>query len=166
MNEKRSVKEVFESQGYRKPGKRLIIASIILLLGIIIFLAYYLFYYYTPCYEKECFEKAILKCKRVSWTKDDAQSSWFYRIYGNAQGESCRIEVTLVKMKHGTTDSERLQGKQMICTHKKGETRFPEENIKDCSGALKEEMQDIIIQRMHNYLLKNVGEIKTEFTKV
>ena len=31
------------------------------------------------------------------------------------------------------------------------------------SGDLKGDLQDIIIQRMHNYLLKNVGEIREEF---
>ena len=66
-------------------------------------------------------------------------------------------------MKEGTIEADKLQGKKMVCTVQKGETQFPEKNIAQCTGELKEELQDIIIQRMHNYLLQNVGEIKEEF---
>ena len=69
----------------------------------------------------------------------------------------------ILKMMEGTIDSENLQGMKMICTVSKGETQFPEKDISRCSGELREELQDLIIQRMHNYLLKNVGEIQQEF---
>jgi len=54
----------------------------------------------------------------------------------------------------------------MLCIIPKEEISFPEKDISRCTGLLKEEMQDLIIQRMHNYLLKNVGQISQEFERI
>lgn len=80
--------------------------------------------------------------------------------------DSCKIEVKLLEVKQGTIDSEKLEGEKMLCTVLKADTRFPEKDISRCTGMLKEDMQDLIIQRMHNYLLENVGEIKQEFSAI
>ena len=61
---------------------------------------------------------------------------------------------------------ERLQNKEMVCIVSKGNSQTIEEDVSKCSGVLKGELQDIIIQRMHNYLLENIGEIKEEFVSV
>ena len=105
----------------------------------------------------------IEKCSRYSWIKDDSQARWMYNINGADGNSRCNIDVTLVSLKQGGIDNEKLQGKSMICSVLKTEAENPEKDLVRCSGELKEGIQEIIIQRMHNYLLENFGEIKNEF---
>jgi hypothetical protein len=151
------------SQGYTQPKKRVGIALIILIIALILFSGYFLFFYSKPVSTIEEFVEATNHCNDVSWVREDAQAAWLYIVKGSEKGDACKIEVRLLQMKEGTIEAEKLQGKKMICDVKKGEERFPEKDISRCTGELKEELQDIIIQRMHNYLLQNVGEIKEEF---
>lgn len=153
----------FKKQGYDKIQRRVGIALIILILALIAFTLYFLVFYAKPVINSEEFLNAMNSCKRVSWIREDSQASWLYTITGNAKGDACEVEVQLLKMKEGTIDSEKLQGKEMTCVLLKSDTRFPEKDISKCEGELRGDLQDIIIQRMHNYLLKNVGEIREEF---
>ena len=143
--------------------KRVGIALVILIFVLIIFTGYFLIFYERPCNNVDCFVDAIKNCRPVSWVRQDEQASWLYIIKGNTIGDSCKIQVKLLEVKQGTIDSEILEGKKMMCVQQKGDTRFPEKDISSCTGVLKEELQDLIIQRMHNYLLENVGEIRDEF---
>ena len=139
----------------------LIIIGVILILGAV----YYLIFSVKACDTKECFEKAILNCKRVSWMRQDEQAAWNYKIIGRGE-ESCTVEVSLLKLNKGKIDSEKLIGKEMTCDLIKGSTDFPEKDISRCHGVLKEEMQDVIIQRMHDYLLQNVGKLEEGLDKI
>tara|TARA_Y100000310_G_scaffold268360_1_gene280933 strand:+ start:1397 stop:1918 length:522 start_codon:yes stop_codon:yes gene_type:complete len=154
---------LLKSQGYKNPQKRVGFALTIIIIALIAFSGYFLFFYSRPVNTSEEFLDAMANCRDVSWIREDAQASWLYKIKGGINGDACEIEVVLLKMKEGTIESEKLQGKTMTCSFQKGESRFPEKDISRCSGVLKEELQDIIIQRMHNYLLQNVGEIREEF---
>lgn len=136
---------------------------IIIIIVLILTAGYFLFSYVKTCNTKECFEKAIVNCKRASWIREDDQASWSYIIL-NSRGKSyCNVQIKLLKLNKGTIDSENLQGKEMTCELVKGNTDFPEKDISRCHGLLKEEMQDVLIQRMHNYLLQNVGDIQKSF---
>lgn len=159
-------REVFGSDYHGNTKKRVGLALIILIFALIIFTGYFLFFYERECEDAECFVDAMKNCKAVSWIRSDDQASWLYTIKGRAAGDSCEIEVKLLEVKQGTIDSEKLAGKDMLCTMQKGDTSFPEKDISRCTGQLKEEMQDLIIQRMHNYLLKNVGQISQEFAGI
>ncbi len=162
---KMGVKKILESQGYGKLKTRVGIALIILIIALVIFSIYFLFFYAKPCDDNECFVDAMSSCKRVSLVREDSQSSWLYTIRGS-KNNLCKVEVKLLKIKQGTIDSEDLQGKEMICLVPKANTQFPEKDISKCTGVLKEELQNIIIKRMHDYLLENVGEIKQEFEEL
>lgn len=156
-------REGFNFGSYNKNKKRVGLALIILIIALIIFTGYFLFFYEKQCEDAGCFVDAMKNCRAVSWIRSDDQASWLYEIKWGMAGDSCKIEVKLLEVKQGTIDSERLVGKEMLCTMQKGDTSFPEKDISRCTGLLKEELQDLIIQRMHNYLLKNVGQIKQEF---
>lgn len=156
------VKRIFESQGYGKLKTRVGISLVILIIVLVVFSVYFLFFYAKPCEDNDCFVRARTKCKRVSLVREDSQSSWLYTITGSKSG-LCEVEVKLLKIKQGTIDSENLQGKKMLCSVSKASSQFPEKDISKCTGTLKEELQNIIIKRMHKYLLENVGEIKEEF---
>lgn len=158
------VKKIFESQNYRKLKTRVGISLVVLIIALVIFSVYFLFFYAKPCKNNDCFANAMTNCKRVSLVREDSQSSWLYTISGS-KNDLCKVEVTLLKIKQGTIDSENLQGKKMLCSVPKASSQFPEKDISKCTGILKEELQNIIIERMHNYLLENVGEIKQGFER-
>ena len=158
------VKKVLENQGYGKLKLRVGIALLILILALIIFSGYFLFFYAKPCEDNECFVDAMINCKKVSLIREDSKSSWLYTISGS-KNDLCDVEVKLLKIKQGTIDSEGLQGEEMNCLIPKASSQFPEKDISKCSGKLKQELQDIIIKRMHDYLLENVGEIKEDFAE-
>ena len=139
------------------------VLPIVILLIIILVLIYFLFFYTNACTSKECFYNSLKDCKRTSYVREDERASWFYRITGGSKEYNCKVEVRLLKMKQGTIDIEKLEGKKMSCLVPKDEIEYPERDMTKCAGLLKEELQEILIQRMHNYLLQNLGELKEEF---
>lgn len=163
---KKSLKNLLNKQGYSNLRRRVKIALIILIFALIIFSGYFLFFIEGGCMDSNCFINSMTSCKKVSWIREDAQAAWRYSIKGDAAGDACDVQVTLLEVKEGTIEGSKLNGKSMVCTVQKTDTQFPEKEISQCSGLLKESMQDLIIQRMHNYLLKNVGEIRQEFTAI
>jgi len=158
-----NIKEVLENQGYKGLKKRLLISIAILIIAAILFMIIYLFYYARPCNDSACFSQAMIKCSRVYFIKEDSKASWYYEIKGSSGKDSCIVKIKLLKMNSGDIDTEVLEGTEMTCIVNKGETTAPEENMKSCSGLLKEKLQEIIIDRMHSYLLQNLGEIKESF---
>lgn len=156
------VKKILESQGYGNLKTKVGMALIVLVLALVVFSLWFLFFYAKPCDSEECFVNAMVNCKRVSLVREDSQASWLYTIRGSEK-DLCNVEVKLLKIKQGNMDSENLQGKKMSCLVQKASSQFPEKDISKCTGVLKEELQNIIIKRMHNYLLENVGEIQQEF---
>jgi len=151
---------------FKKLQKKIGISLIFLVIISIAFSAYFLLFYYNPCEDYECFVKSINNCKRISWIREDPRATWLYMIKGDAETNTCEIIVRLLKIKEGDVKNEKLEGKEMICSFKKDNKKFPEEDLSKCSGLLKEELQNEIIQKMHAYLLANVGEIKEGFKGV
>jgi hypothetical protein len=160
------MKDFFEAQGYRNIKKRILIAILILLGLTIIIGIVYLSTFTKQCTNSDCFTESLSNCEKASWIREDAETSWRYVIKGNAENKKCKVEVRLLKVKQGPAGNEELQGETMICKLEKGETQFPEKNLLSCTGKLKEEMQETIIQNMHSYLLENIGEIQEEFDGV
>ena len=151
------------TEDYIKLQKKVGLALVILFVALIIFSVYFLFYYAKPCKDSYCFVDSMVNCKRVSWIREDSQASWVYTIKGKADENSCKVDILLLKLKEGILENEVLEGKKMTCIVEKGSTQLPEKDISKCTGPLKEELQNLIIERMHNYLLENFGEIKEEF---
>lgn len=158
-----NIKEVLKKQGYDNLKIRFLIAIIILVVAIIILVGYLFFTNIKQCDSSQCFSKALLECDRVSFTREDAKAAWQYIITGSSDTNTCNINVELSRINQGSIDIEILEGSKMTCIVNRADSRPPEENIKDCSGPLKERLQEIIIERMHSYILKNIGEIKESF---
>ncbi len=135
------------------------------LILISLFLIYYIFFKFSTCYTKNCFYGSLSNCDKISWIRETDDADWFYKIL-EKEDDYCRVEVELLKLKKGKIDLEELEGEKMICNVLKEEIGYPEEDISKCSGKLKEKLQEIIIQRMHDYLLQNLGEIKESFKKI
>jgi hypothetical protein len=160
------IKEELEKQGYNRLYLRLIISLIILGLVLIGFLVYYFVYYEKSCKDEECFKNAFENCKRVNFIKEDTQATWLYQIIGRSERSKCFIKVTLIALKKGSIENQVLEQKSMLCNVIKDNALKSETDLNSCTGVLKEEMQKLIIQKMHNYLLKNIKEIKEEFNKL
>lgn len=161
-----AIKEVLEEEGYSNIGKRIVISAVILGIALLIFLGYFLFFYTKECNDETCYYNSLKNCKRVSFIRDDTQAIWTYKIIGSASNDACKVQVVLLKLKQGSTENENLIGKQMTCNMFKTSRDYPEKSITKCTGSLKEEMQTVIINRMHTYLLKNIGRINEEFKVV
>ena len=54
----------------------------------------------------------------------------------------------------------------MTCRVLKDEIKLPEKDLSRCTGSLKEKLQEIIIQKMHSYLLDNLGNVNQTFFEV
>lgn len=139
--------------------KRAII--LILILVVALLAIYFTFFYTKKCGDRGCFNLALQKCSRVSYLNDAEDTVWLYKIKGKEKG-GCEVYVKLVKLKTGATDIVELEGKDMNCYPPLGIMRDPQDDLGKCSGKLKEEMQTLIINRLHAYIVENLGQISEE----
>ena len=147
--------------------KKVVVLTIMLIIvfaGLITSL-YFAYFYMTTCPDKECFTKAIIDCKRKSFTDDNDNSIIQYRIIGQREGV-CKTNVKILQIKRGTADLAILENKEMICSTEIGVYTEPESNLRECHGELKEQIQEMIIQRMHSQIMENLGKISDEITRV
>jgi hypothetical protein len=147
-------------------GKGIILIAllVIALIGLAI-TSYYLYFYLRQCGSEECFSNSLVRCDKMSFIRDDGNNIIQYKILGK-EGDSCKVNVNLLQVKKGTSELTVLEGKDMTCLLPLGVLTDPAKNLKDCQGILKEEIQSIIIQRMHAQIVENLGKISEETTKV
>ena len=142
------------------------IALIIIGLIIIIALAiYFTFFYAYKCNDLACFQAHQKKCVRTSFVNDEEDTTWKYLIKGKSSGK-CIVNVEVLNIKKGERSKQILIGKEMDCYLPIGSAVSPESDIAICHGVLKEELQNLIIQKMHSYIVENLGEISEELEKV
>ncbi len=148
MNEKKKVRAIL----------------IVIILIVTVAAIYFTFFYSKKCEDMACFNSALSKCRRVKFLNDAEDAAWLYKIKGK-RGEECKVQVELLKLKEGSTDLLILEGKNMECFLPFSSVVSPQENLARCKGELKEGMQEIIIKRLHNYIIDNLGEISEELEK-
>ena len=134
---------------------------------IILFIAtiYFTLFFYYSCNDLECFQGHQKKCVKTKFIRNTEDTIWEYTIKGEQDGK-CMINVKILTIRIGTADKQILEGKDMNCFLPLKSTAFPEENLEKCHGVLKEEMQNLIIQKLHSYIVENVGEIGEELGKI
>ena len=139
------------------------VSGILLILFVIILIAtIYLTFIYTPkCKDIACWEAKLVKCSKAKYLNDAKDISWFYIIKGKVD-DRCEVNVKALEIKRGLTTTEVLKGKDMDCFLSLGVITEPEQNPNICNGRLKEEMQTLIIQKLHQYIVSNIGEISQE----
>jgi len=117
------------------------------------------FFYYPKCNDELCFKDSLWKCKKVGFTNYKENSTWMYNIKGMSS-EGCEVYVKLVSLKTDVS-KESLSGKEMSCYIPKNilGAFMPEEKIEYCHGILKEEIQKMMIEQMHLYIVQNIGKI-------
>lgn len=137
----------------------------IAVLVLVIALAYLIISSYVKqCSDRACFDSEMAGCSKASFVDDTEESTWEYSITGKSGG-NCIVNAMLLEIKKGTADLSVLRNKDMDCELPVGYVGNPQDDLTRCHGILKEEMQNLIIKRMHSYILKNIGQISEELTK-
>ena len=156
-------KEEFKKKKIEYERKEELLKFIIILFIFlfILVIVYYFFLHTKKCPDQQCFADALLSCKKAKWTNDAEEATWIYTINGRS-GDNCEVEVRLHTIKKGKLDLGKAEGKSMNCYLPIGVVESPEQDLGNCKGELKEDLQDLIIKRMHSYILENLGDIGEE----
>ncbi len=140
--------------------KRIYIAGIILIFAVFIYFLYFSLFLAKECKNVDCYKESLVNCKKAWFINEEENYVWIYEIFGENDKNSCNVKVVLLKIKNAEINIEDFQGKEMLCRVQKIDDVFPEKDMLRCNGILKEKLQEIIIDKMHNYLLKNLGKIQ------
>ena len=122
--------------------------------------------YTKVCEDDNCFNSALSICKKAEFLKDTTDARWYYKISGPTTNDRCEVYVKLAQLRKGGIEIVKLEGKDMICKIPYSVVESPQREIESCHGELKEEIQSLLIQKMHSYLLENLGQVNKEFTTV
>ena len=154
----KGLREVKKKRFGKKIKKRnlLIILAVLILIG---FAVYFTFFYTTLCTDFECYKKSMIECGRATYVNEEPEASWGYHIL-EREGTDCVVEVELLNAKKGELGIEDLVGQKMECFYPATEWAYPEKNLERCHGRLKEELQTIIINKLHKYLLENIEKFQ------
>ncbi|MFC1666123.1 hypothetical protein ACFLZF_00195 [Nanoarchaeota archaeon] len=131
---------------------------------ILIVAIYFTFYYFHSCENMECFRAYQMECAKSEFVNDMGDITWGYTILGRTNG-ACEIKIKVLKVKQGDLEKKRIEGKDMSCYLALGDDSLPESNLANCHGLLKEELQKIMIEKLHLYIIENIGEIGKELQK-
>lgn len=153
----------------------------ILLIVILVLLALTLFLTFgftKKCSSKDCFDSALSKCSRVGYADDSGDVTWKYKIYGEniiwnkikgllgVKESVCEVNVKLFQVKAGNLELEKGAGLDMDCSLPYGIVMPPQADTSKCHGLLREFLQEEVIQKLHAYIIENLGEIEEELSKV
>jgi len=136
----------------------IIILSVLAII-ILAFLIYMNFFYFKKCQNQSCFEDYLSECRRGEFTIS-GDMIMGYKIEGKRNNQ-CIIEVEFLKGDISNQDAVKLAGKKMKCSLPFGVVALPDSNLELCEGALKEELQSMIITKLHSYIVENINEINS-----
>jgi hypothetical protein len=100
------------------------------------------------CDSYDCFREKQRECFPVKHMSIKGEAVWDYEILGEKDGR-CRIDVELKRIVNGTDRSKALEGMEMVCDMQLGFVNPPENNLRDCHGKLKEELQTITLENLY-----------------
>ena len=149
--------------------KRGIIVIVIALAIIAIFLIFWT--YEKNCYTDECFDNAARKCNKAEYVKIDNGNTFKYDIE-RSYGDSCRLNIKIEEIDdaHGQELKNLFQGKSMTCDIPKDKFNVEflklENSIDYCHGILKEAMYELILQRIYDLAVKQIGDVVFEIEDV
>lgn len=141
----------------------------ILSISIVLFLfiaaaVYFTFFLSSKCETFECLKESMIECKRVTYINEEPEASWLYSIKGE-ENNQCIVDVKLVIAKEGELEINNLVGYSMECSYPIGVGEYPERDLSKCHGRLKEELQTIIIKKLHSYIIENLGSFDSSLNK-
>lgn len=112
----------------------------------------------VDCSGYECFQENMRRCTKATYINEGQKATWRYDILGG-QGGECLINVKMLQAKEESFSLKELSGLEMECSYPKGIGVYPEKDLTKCHGRLKEELQTIIIEKLHTHIINNLGKI-------
>lgn len=143
-------------------GVTILVVIILIVLVVAVFLQ---FFYAPKCKNLACWDEKLRDCDRAKYINDAVDVNWKYIIKGKS-GDKCVVVVEVINVKKGLMKTRVVEGKKMECYLPEGVIMAPESDINLCQGRLKEEMQTMIIEKLHQYIIENIGEISEELNKI
>jgi hypothetical protein len=126
--------------------------------------ALYSTFSYKTCYVYGCFQERMTKCAFATFINEEPEASWQYDIEGKSQGK-CAIQVTLLQAKEGDLSLKGFEKHTMLCLYELGTAAYPEKDMAKCHGLLKEDLQGVLITKLHEYVINNLGSINGVLNK-
>jgi hypothetical protein len=148
-----------------KMRNRFILFIIVLVIVILMVIGFLAFLNYTDCKNEQCFAENQIACNKATWIKETNSATWYYKIKGE-KDNLCEIDVKVLQIKQGNTAQESLNQKSMTCSIPMGSNNKPESDLYFCTGKLKEEMQTLLIEKLHKYIINNLGKISEELNRI
>ncbi|MEK6848565.1 MAG: hypothetical protein AABX65_02950 [Nanoarchaeota archaeon] len=143
-----------------KKREALIIIILLVILVALVLLAYFKFSSSQACENEACFNSALEGCKKTIYNANTPEALWRYTIKKKTANE-CLINVEFIEAKQGKVELQALQGKEMLCALPIGIVASPQADLKNCHGRLKEDIQELIIQKTHTYITDNWDKISS-----
>jgi hypothetical protein len=144
--------------------RRIYIGLIILVVIVLAAAVYFTFSFVPACQNFECFQGKMVECSKGSYVNEDPDATWIYTINGKS-GDNCIINVKLLMAKKGEIGIDKLIGEDMTCYYPVGLSAYPEKDLTKCHGLLKEDLQGIVINKLHAYILENFGKFEESLKK-
>lgn len=135
----------------------------VVLIGLVL-LGWNFFFSYDDCRDSACFNEKLADCDRARFIGGD-EMIFEYVIKGKSGG-NCEVVVTLLQGELNNAESIKLENQAMTCSLPLGAVVAPESDINVCHGMLKEGLQDLIIKKLHTYLVQNLGRLNLEFIDI
>lgn len=139
--------------------KETVTITLVLLIAVAAAFALHYTFAPNPCETYSCFEDHMAVCSRASYLNEEPEASWSYTIVRRIKG-ACEIEVILLQAKEGDLQLRNFEGHAMLCTYPRGVVAYPDKDMSVCHGRLKEDLQGLIIEKLHAYLVENLIDVK------
>ncbi|MFA5019813.1 MAG: hypothetical protein WC533_01800 [Candidatus Pacearchaeota archaeon] len=146
-----------------KKGVKIILIVLIIFIAISVYLT---FIYKFRCDNIVCWEQKFERCSRASFVNDAGEVVWKYTILGKNRDGKCEVEVTAIRLKSGLKKSIEMEGQSMVCLTDLGTINNPETTPANCHGRLKETLQELMIEKLYQYILDNVGKVSQEIMDI
>ena len=136
--------------------------KILLGVGVVVVLVsvWYLFFSSEKCDDIACFNKNLEKCDKAKFISQ-GNMTFDYRILGSS-ADSCEVKVKFLTGKLSEQDLRQLENREMNCFIPKGVVVSPESELDNCHGLLREGLQELVISRLHRYIVQNIGKINSD----
>ena len=149
--------------------RRLNVKAVLALIFFILIIAgsAYLIIYKPECLNQSCFLNSLWKCKSSTYLNSQENVTWYYVIDGPTD-DKCQVKVNSVNIKADVETANALMGKTMTCLIPKdiAGSFMPEGKIEYCHGELKENIQDLIIKKLHLFIVQNIGQLNSTSTAI
>jgi hypothetical protein len=133
---------------------------LLVILAVVFYLVWLMFFSYKECDSWDCFNSRLEDCKRTTFI-GGTNMIFEYTVKGE-DNDLCVVGVELLQGEVNNKDSDKLVGQSMDCSLPFGVIMKPESDILKCHGLLKEGLQDLVINKLHTYIVENLGRINLE----